>query len=124
MDGAAPPAPPAASGSAAPATDQPAPALDPSSGYPEPARFEAKASRGYGGASTTATIEYTLPKPGHVRIVVFDVAGREVGRVVDGWRPEGQHVAEFSVGGGRRLASLYRIEWAGQSLSGKIELSP
>jgi hypothetical protein len=98
--------------------------LDPGLGSNRVIVFDAKATRGFGGAAATATIEYSLPSPGHVRIVVFDMAGRELGRVVDGWRPEGQHVAEFSVGFGRRQASLYRVEWSGLTLNGKLPAGP
>jgi hypothetical protein len=78
--------------------------------------------RGFGAAP--ATIEYTLPHPGHVRIALFDVAGRELGRVVDAWRPEGKHLAEFNSGVGRRQVSFYLIEWDGQTISGKVVAGP
>lgn len=88
----------------------------------EPRRFEASASRGFGGG--LATIEYTLPHAGHVKVAVYDVAGRELGRVVDGWRPAGKHIADFNYGSGRRQVSLYRIEWEGQTLSGRVAAGP
>lgn len=114
----------------APPTSPPAPVtsgpddLDPSLSTARVTTFEAKATRGFGGAAATATIDYALPSPGHVRIVVFDAAGRELGRVVDGWRPAGQQTVDVTIGYGRRQVSLWRVEWGGQSLSGTIPVGP
>ena len=81
-------------------------------------KFEASASGAVGGGS--ATIEYTLPSAGYVRVLVFDIAGRQLASVVDGWQSAGEHVAEFSAGSGRRQVYLYRVDWAGRSVSGKV----
>ena len=43
-----------------------------------------------------ADIEYSLPREAPVRLRVFDVAGREVARLVDGPQPAGRHVAIWS----------------------------
>jgi hypothetical protein len=88
----------------------------------QPLRFEATASRGFG--ASPATIEYTLPHPGHVKISVYDVSGREMGRIVDAWRSDGKHVVEFNFGSGRRQVSLFRVEWDGQAISGKVAAGP
>ena len=87
-----------------------------------PRRFEASASRGFGAGP--ATIEYTIPSAGHVKVTLYDVAGREMGRLVDGWRPAGKHAADFNYGSGRRQVSLYRVEWEGQMLSGRVIAGP
>jgi hypothetical protein len=43
-----------------------------------------------------ARIEYALPREARVKLRVFDVAGREVARLVDGLEPAGRHVATWS----------------------------
>jgi len=73
--------------------------------------------------SGNATIEYTLPSAGPVRVGVFDVAGREIARLVDSWQEAGPHTAAFAAGHSRQLY-LYRVEWAGRSASGKMTLAP
>ena len=85
-------------------------------------KLEASASRGFGGGS--ATIEYTLPSAGHVRVLVFDIAGRQLASVVDGWQSAGEHVADSSAGSGRWQVYLYRVDWAGRSVSGKVGVGP
>ena len=87
-----------------------------------PLRFEASASRGFG--ASPATIEYTLPHPGHVKVSVYDVSGREIGRIVDAWRSDGKHVVEFNYGSGRRQVGMFRVEWDGQAIHGKVAAGP
>ena len=41
------------------------------------------------------TIPFTLTRASHVRVVIYDVLGREVARPVDGLLPAGQHTAVF-----------------------------
>ena len=48
------------------------------------------------------TIAFELPKPGEVSLVVYDIQGREVSRLIDGWQSAGVHEAVFS---GSELAS-------------------
>jgi hypothetical protein len=43
--------------------------------------------------SATPAIQYSLPREALVRLSVFDVAGREVGRLVDGRQQAGRHTA-------------------------------
>jgi hypothetical protein len=85
-----------------------------------PTRFEASAWRGFGGAASTATLEYSIPGAGHVRVVIYGVGGRELGRLVDSWRPAGKYSIDFAYGSGRRQAQSYRVEWEGQNLNGRI----
>ena len=63
----------------------------------------------------SATIRFALPEAAEVRLVVYDVVGREVARLVEGKRPAGYHVAHFD---GARLASglyLYRLTARGEA---------
>ena len=56
-----------------------------------------------------ATIRFALPEAADVRLVVYDVTGREVARLVEGKMAAGRHEATFD---GSRLASgmyLYRL---------------
>ena len=65
-------------------------------------------------SSGPARIEYSLPREARVRLTVFDIAGREVARVVDGFRPAGQHMASWggsSEEGGRARAGIYLIRF-------------
>ena len=63
----------------------------------------------------SATIRYALPEAADVRLVVYDVVGREVARLVEGKRPAGYHRVRFD---GSRLASglyLYRLVAKGEA---------
>jgi uncharacterized delta-60 repeat protein len=52
--------------------------------------------------NASATIRFELPISGMTRLEVFDLAGRMVGRLVDGWKPAGSHQVAFD---GANLAS-------------------
>ena len=79
-------------------------------------------SRVGGGA---ATIQYTLPKSGHVRVRVFDTAGHEIARPVDEWQPAGAHSTMFAFGASaKQQVFLYRVECDGRTRSGRIEVAP
>jgi hypothetical protein len=49
-----------------------------------------------------ATLTYGLPAAGRVRLVVYDVIGREVQTLIDGQRPAGNHEVALD---GRTLAA-------------------
>ena len=61
----------------------------------------------------SGTIEYSLPHEALVRVRVFDVAGREVARLVDGLQPAGRHVAKWgeASGGVRPRAGIYLVRF-------------
>jgi hypothetical protein len=65
-----------------------------------------------------ASIHYALPREGRLRIRVFDVTGRQVASLVDGQVPAGRHVVSFRP----RVPQLYlyRVEWEGKSLTGRL----
>ncbi len=59
--------------------------------------------------SSATTIRFQLARAGHIELSLFDIAGREVARLVDGERPAGSHEVTLD---GRQLASgvyLYRL---------------
>jgi photosystem II stability/assembly factor-like uncharacterized protein len=51
------------------------------------------------------TIRFALPSAAHVRLEVFDLAGRRVATLIDGERPAGRHAASFRPDATRSLAS-------------------
>jgi hypothetical protein len=60
--------------------------------------------------NATTSIRFDLPTPGAVRLVVYDVLGREIETLVDGVRPAGSHEVVFDAS---RLMSgvyFYRLE--------------
>ena len=89
--------------------------------YELPPRDTASWSREGGGV---ASIEYDLPKAGHVRVRVYDVTGHEVARPVDEWQPAGRHQTMFAFGPGSNQVFTYRVECGGRSTRGKIETGP
>lgn len=56
------------------------------------------------------TIRYTLPQPGKVRLVVYDLLGREVARLVDREVPAGAHAVRFEPTGLASGLYFYRLE--------------
>ncbi len=69
-----------------------------------------------------ATLTYSIPRAGRIRLQVFDVSGHLVSTLEDGLRPAGEHTVTFEP---RRLASgLYicRIEASGFTASRKLFL--
>lgn len=63
--------------------------------------------------NNSTIIRYALPKAGHVRLTVYDVLGRKVGTLVDGYMSAGEHELSFNAD---RLSSglyKYRLDWQG-----------
>lgn len=74
-----------------------------------------KLSRNYPNPfNPETTIEYTLPRAETVRLVVYDLLGREVARLVDGLQPAGRHSVRFSAGELSSGTYVYRLETAGE----------
>jgi hypothetical protein len=59
-----------------------------------PTRFELHANRP-NPFNPTTTIAYDLPRDARVRLVIFDVHGREVRELVDAAKPAGRHLAAW-----------------------------
>ena len=55
------------------------------------------------------TIGYTLAAASHVRLVVYDTAGRKRAVLVDGYRPAGKHTVIFDAAHFASGSYLYRI---------------
>ena len=74
-----------------------------------------KLSRNYPNPfNPETTIEYTLARTGTVRLVVYDLLGREVARLVDGIRAAGRHRVRFRAGELSSGTYVYRLETAGK----------
>jgi len=71
--------------------------------------------------SVRASLVYSIPAQGHVRLRIFDVSGRAVATLVDGVVEAGRHTATFE-GGRQGSASLYfyTLEAHGRRASGKF----
>ena len=67
-------------------------------------------------------IRYRLREPGHVRLAVYDVLGREVARLADGPQRAGEHAATFSGADARAGVYLYRLTVGERSLTGRMTL--
>ena len=73
-------------------------------------------------ASARASLVYSVPQSGHVRLRVFDVSGRAVATMVDGVVGGGRHTATFE---GRKPGAnlyFYVLEANGRRASGKFVL--
>ncbi len=57
----------------------------------------------------STTISYTLPRAGHVNVVVYDVLGRQVMNLVNEMQPAGQHHAVFDARGVGSGVYFYRL---------------
>jgi hypothetical protein len=58
-------------------------------------------------------VTYTLPQAARVRLGIYDLAGREVGRLADGVVPAGRHVAAWDgrVGGSPATSGIYFVRF-------------
>jgi len=61
-------------------------------------------------ARRTVTIRYALPEASNVSLVIYDVMGREVSRLVSGSEPAGFHDVQFDTSDLASGMYLYRIE--------------
>jgi len=58
----------------------------------------------------STTIEYALPKAGNVKLVVYDIMGREVATLVDEFKQAGIYNVQFDASGLSSGVYFYRIE--------------
>ena len=67
-------------------------------------------------------INFQLPAAGWVSVNIYDISGRQVATLVNGWRETGSHIVTFD---GSNLTSgvfLYRVQAGEQRVSGKMLL--
>jgi uncharacterized lipoprotein YddW (UPF0748 family) len=67
-------------------------------------------------------IAYDLPKPGQVRLAVYDITGRNVAVLVDGIRNTGRHQVEVDARKWSSGTYFYRLDQGGQTLIRKMLL--
>ena len=48
--------------------------------------------------NSTARIEYGIEKPSHIKLSIYDLGGREISKLVDGFVESGQHSIALNVG--------------------------
>ncbi|MBU1880833.1 SBBP repeat-containing protein, partial [bacterium] len=74
----------------------------------------------------TTTIRYQLPEVSHVKLAVYDLAGRKVATLIDGYRDAGSHDVTFDGSGLASGVYLYRLQASGSEnptyLTGKMVL--
>ncbi len=67
-----------------------------------------------------ATIDYRVPAPGHVRLTVYDVLGRELAVLVDERQSAGSHSAKLDASNWPSGVYLYRLEAGSQVTTGRL----
>ncbi len=67
-----------------------------------------------------ATIAYRVPAPGHVRLTVYDVLGRELAVLVDERQSAGSHSAKLDASSWPSGVYLYRLEVGNQVATGRL----
>jgi hypothetical protein len=80
-------------------------ASGPSMGFPNPNPF-----------NPVTRVQYSVPAAQHVRVAIYDVAGRLVETLVNEVKAPGEYVAEWNAGTAPSGVYFYRFETAGQSM--------
>lgn len=70
----------------------------------------------------TTVVGYTLPSAGQVSVKVYDVSGRMVTTLFDGYATAGNQRHSFDASGLSSGVYLYVVDWNGQRISGKMTL--
>jgi hypothetical protein len=65
----------------------------------------------------TTTIRYSVPVPGPVSLVIYDLIGREIARPVDGFLDAGPHAAVWDASGKASGVYTYRLTAPGGSIA-------
>ncbi len=71
----------------------------------------------------STTINYTLNSTNRVQLSVYDLSGREVATLVDGYRDAGTHEAQFDASGLASGIYIYRLTSGANVASGKMVLT-
>ncbi|TKJ40833.1 hypothetical protein CEE37_07680 [candidate division LCP-89 bacterium B3_LCP] len=70
----------------------------------------------------TTTINFALPEAGQVNLIVYDLSGRHVAELVNGWRDAGMHEVTFDGSGLASGMYIYRLKAGEFTASGKMML--
>jgi hypothetical protein len=68
------------------------------------------------------TVGYTLPEKAHVQLTVYDMLGREVATLVNGWREAGAHEVMFDGSNQASGIYIYRLRAGEFTSAGKLAL--
>jgi hypothetical protein len=72
-------------------------------------------------ASSRADIRFDLPRATKARLTIYDVAGREVARLADGFRSAGRYSVRWAPGhAGKAGLYLYRLQTTEGSVQGRL----
>jgi hypothetical protein len=69
------------------------------------------------------TLRYNLPEAGKVRLAVYDISGRQVAELVNGWRDRGPHELTFDASDLSSGVYIYRLNAGEFTASGKMVLT-
>jgi hypothetical protein len=72
---------------------------------------------------SSASLAFTLDRPGHVRLAIFDVLGRQARVLLDRDLPAGDHRQSIDANGLAAGTYLYRLEADGRVLTGRVTLA-
>lgn len=70
----------------------------------------------------STVIKYQIPRNGNVKIIIYDMLGREVKTLVNGFKQKGQREVQFDASGLSSGVYIYRIEANEFSASRKMVL--
>ena len=70
----------------------------------------------------STTISYVLPEASRVTLTVYDINGRQVAELVNGWRDQGIHEAVFDASNLASGVYLYNVTAGTFSATGKMVL--
>lgn len=73
-------------------------------------------------ATRNVSLSYELTRPGPVRMVLLDVSGRQVAKLVQGDKPAGAHVLACAVGAVPAGVYYWRLETGAQSACTRLEV--
>ncbi|MBU1651608.1 T9SS type A sorting domain-containing protein, partial [bacterium] len=68
------------------------------------------------------TISFALPEACQISLTVYDVAGRNVVSLIDGWREAGSHEISFNASHLPSGVYIYQLNTGASALSGKMLL--
>ncbi len=71
----------------------------------------------------STTIRFRTPTSGDVRLTIFDIAGREIAVLVDGWRHSGSHSATWNAAGMSTGIYFCRLDVGGFTETRKLVLA-
>ena len=71
---------------------------------------------------TVSTIKYNIPYSGMVSLKIFDIAGKEVSSIVNGFQQSGLYTKEFNAGGINSGIYFCKLVFDGETITNRIML--